>query len=136
MRGVVFIALWLAGASAAWGQSAAVDAFNQGNESYRQGQYQQARDQYLEVVGAGVADPRVFYNLGNACLKAGRLGEAVLWYHRALRLDPRDADLRANLRFAEELRFDQTGPPGGAGQWLADLYLFPTLDELSAVFSL
>ncbi|MCC7262968.1 MAG: tetratricopeptide repeat protein [Candidatus Latescibacteria bacterium] len=136
MRGLLAIGLWLVWVSAALGQGPAVAAFNQGNEHYRQGEYPQARESYLAVVAAGIADPQVYYNLGNACFKAGRLGEAVLWYERARRLAPRDADLLANLRFAEGLRLDQTGPAGGVGQWLEEVYLFPTLDELSLVFSL
>lgn len=130
------LALWLALAAGTLAQEPAVARHNQANELYRQGQYQQAREQYLEVVAAGVRDPQVYYNLGNACFKAGRLGEAVLWYERALRLAPRDPDIRANLRFADELLPDKVGEAGGAGQRLEDLYLFPTLDELSAVFSL
>jgi len=133
-RWLLLLVCWLGGP--AWAQTDLVGAFNRGNEYYRQGQYPQARDQYLEVVAAGVQDPRVYYNLGNACFKAGRLGEAVLWYKRAQRLAPRDPEARANLRLAEALRFDQTSPPGGAGQWLEELYLFPTLDELCLVFSL
>ncbi len=134
MRALLAAALCLGFAGLVAAQSAPVAAFNEGNEHYRQGQYTQARDQYLEVVAAGVADPQVFYNLGNACFKAGRLGEAVLWYHRALRLAPRDPDIRANLGMAEALRLDQTHAVGGVGQWLEDLYLFPTLNELSALF--
>lgn len=129
------IALCLGSTRGALAQAPPLASYNQGNERYRQEQYQQAREQYLEVVAAGVRDPQVYYNLGNTCFKAGRLGEAVLWYERALRLAPRDEDIRANLRFAEQLRLDQEGEAGGAGQWLEDLYLFPTLDELSLVFS-
>lgn len=129
------MAFCLGSAGGALAQDTPLARYNQANEEYRQGQYQRAREQYLEVVAAGVRDPQVYYNLGNTCFKAGRLGEAVLWYERALRLAPRDEDIRANLRFAEQLRLDQEGGAGGAGQWLDDLYLFPTLDELSLAFS-
>jgi tetratricopeptide (TPR) repeat protein len=130
MKGIL-LALCLGSAVVALGQTT-LDRYNQGNEVYRQGQYLQAREQYLGVVEAGVRDPQVYYNLGNACFKAGRLGEAVLWYERALRLAPRDADISANLRFAQQRRADQTGE--GAEQWLGEFYLFPTLDELSLAF--
>lgn len=134
MMQVLFtIALCLGSARGALAQHTPLDRYNQANGLYRQGQYQQARDQYLQVVGAGVRDPRVYYNLGNACFKAGHLGEAVLWYERALRLAPRDADIRANLHYAEQFKLDKVKGP--AGEWLEDLYLFPTLDELSLVLS-
>lgn len=41
-----------------------------------------------------------YHNLGNACLLAGKLAEAIYNYHRGLRLDPNDAGLQANLDYA------------------------------------
>ena len=66
----------------------------------------------------------------------GHLGEAVLWYERARRQAPRDADTRANLRFARQLMKDKVSEPAGVGQWLEERYFFPTLNELSLIFSL
>ena len=136
MRSWLLIALCLGLAAGALAQDPLASSYNQGNEQYRQGQYQAAREQYLQVVEAGGHDPQVYYNLGNACFKAGHLGEAVLWYERALRLDPRDVDTRANLRFVRQLMRDKVSEPTGVGQWLADLYFFPTLNELCLGFSL
>ena len=42
----------------------------------------------------------VFYNLGNAYFREGKIGLAVLNYERARRLTPRDRDLLTNLEFA------------------------------------
>jgi len=44
----------------------------------------------------------VYYNLGNACFRQGKLGFAILNYEQARRLAPRDPDILANLRFAEQ----------------------------------
>ena len=44
---------------------------------------------------------KLYYNLGNSCFKEGRLGEAILYYNRALRLAPGNDDIRYNLRVAE-----------------------------------
>ena len=130
------IALGLGSAAGVLAQEPPLAQYNQANERYRQGQYPQAREQYQQVVAAGVRDPQVYYNLGNACFKAGKLGEAVLWYERALRLAPRDADIRANLHYAQQLRLDKVSAVAGPARWLEDLYLFPTLDELSLFFGL
>lgn len=40
------------------------------------------------------------FNVGNAALKEGRLGEAILNYERASWLKPNDPDIDANLRLA------------------------------------
>lgn len=137
MRRVWLIA-WLGvlGMGAALGQPASVALYNEANSLYRQGDYPAARERYLQVVDSGVQDSRVYYNLGNACFKAGRIGEAILWYERALRLDPRDADIRANLRFANQLKKDREPAPEGIAAWFLGIYLSPTLDELSLVFGL
>jgi hypothetical protein len=45
--------------------------------------------------------------MGNACFRLNRLGEALLWYERALRLQPSNADIRANIAFANSQTVDQ-----------------------------
>jgi tetratricopeptide (TPR) repeat protein len=40
------------------------------------------------------------FNAGNACLRAGRIGEAILNYERASLLAPQDPDIAANLKLA------------------------------------
>ncbi len=78
----------------------AEELFETGNSAYEQGRYEDAAAAYTTILGYGVADPRVFYNLGNASFKMGKLGRAILSYERALRLDPSDQEARDNLEFA------------------------------------
>ena len=140
MRGSVGIAtlvlIGLAGALQA--ESAAVGLFVEGNESYRRSEYERARAKYLEAVATGVRDSRLFYNLGNACFKSERLGEAIVWYERARRLSPRDDDIRANLLFASYVKKDRVedeGEPNPLWQLVLRLYYYPTENELAAAFA-
>ena len=123
--------------SPAVAQSATANLSNQANALYHSGQFEAARERYLQVVDSGVEDARVFYNLGNACFKSGQLGQAILWYERAGRLDPRDEDIQANLRFANTVKPDRE-PQAENVVWrfLVDLFFYPTFDELSAFFCL
>jgi hypothetical protein len=41
----------------------------------------------------------------------GRLGEAILHYERAYRLDPTDVDILSNLEYARSLRLDRVETP-------------------------
>lgn len=118
------------------GDSAAANQYNQANRLYAAGDFQAAREQYLAVVATGVEDARLYYNLGNACFKTGELGEAILWYERARRLDPRDPDIRNNLRFANAVKQDRD-PEAGSLVWQAveRAFAYPTLNELCVVFS-
>ena len=116
------------------GQTAAVGLYAKGNAFYRGGEFAAARQRYLAAVKTGVQDVNLFYNLGNACFKSEHLGEAVLWYERSLRLDPRDEDVLANLRFARRVKRDQD--PEDDGEGIYGLYLWPTLNELFVATSL
>jgi len=99
----VFVLLVAAAAGAADNPQA---SFFKGNALYADGRYAEAAAEYDRVPAAGVASANVYFNLGNAYLKAGDAGRAVLAYERARRLAPGDPDVRANLAFA---RADDAG---------------------------
>lgn len=102
-RPAVLLAILLLAACASVGESSAStvrELFESGNSAYEQGRYQEAAAAYDKILGYGVVDPRVLYNLANAHYKMGRLGAAILNYERALRLDPSDRDVRDNLEYA------------------------------------
>jgi len=75
-------------------------------EAYKAGNYAAAVTQFEAIARSGVRNGRLFYNLGNACLKNQQLGPAILWYERALHLLPDDPDLRFNLNYARSLTKD------------------------------
>ena len=87
------------------------EAFVAANQAYDQGDYGRAVELYRHVIAAGVEDGRVHYNLGNAHLRNGELGEAVAAYRRARILRPRDQDIRANQSFARSAAKDAIEPP-------------------------
>ncbi|AKU89991.1 tetratricopeptide repeat protein [Vulgatibacter incomptus] len=68
-----------------------------GNQAYLSGDYAAAISAYDAALGAGVDSADLWFNLGNACYRAGQHGRAALAFERALRRDPGDAEARANL---------------------------------------
>lgn len=76
------------------------ETFLRGNRAYDASHYDDAAQAYMELVERGIVDPRVEFNLGNAEFRRGRVGSAILHFERARRLDPADAEIRANLEFA------------------------------------
>ena len=71
------------------------------NTAYVNGDYHTASE-YYEAIGAlGLSSVKLYYNLGNAYFKEGRLGKSILNYRRALRLSPGSDDIRYNLGVAE-----------------------------------
>ena len=87
--------------------SGPIAAYNQGNQLYARKDYAAAALAYREALKAG-PNPAVHFNLGNALFKSGRIGQAIVHYRRARYLDPRDADIAANLSFARAYRVDKT----------------------------
>ena len=69
--------------------------------AYLHGDYHEAAEAYEELIELGLSSPKLYYNLANAYFKEEQLGRAVLYYRRALRLDPGDDDTRYNLSVAE-----------------------------------
>lgn len=72
--------------------------FERANAAFADGRFDEARSALTELARGDGASPGVLYNLGNAAFRAGKPGEAILAYERALWLAPRDQDVRANLR--------------------------------------
>jgi len=84
--------------------------FKQGNEAYSKGDFAAAEKAYRGIVGLGIRNWYVYYNLGNACFRNHEIGNAILFYEKALRLEPGDVDARENLHFAS-LRIRDRIPP-------------------------
>ena len=88
--------------------------FLDGLKAYQNGQYEKAIQKLSDVADGGVTNGKLFYNLGNAYLKNGDLGFAILWYERAKKIIPNDPDLKFNLDYARSLLKDMTEDKGNS----------------------
>jgi tetratricopeptide (TPR) repeat protein len=113
------------------------DALRKAEELYQQERYLDAIETYEALRSSGVEDGVLYYNLGNAYFKAGRLGLAILNYERARRLLPGDDDVRENLAFAGELISEGAEPPPLplAVGLVVDLYRRARPDSLAWIVS-
>ncbi|MFR9648969.1 MAG: tetratricopeptide repeat protein [Rikenellaceae bacterium] len=68
------------------------------NTAYVDKDYSAALDNYQMILDRGVSSPELLYNIGNAYYKRGELGKSILYYNKALKLAPVDADIIYNLR--------------------------------------
>ncbi|MCP3943288.1 MAG: hypothetical protein GY710_17630 [Desulfobacteraceae bacterium] len=83
------------------------ELFLDGIKSYQAGEFKDAANNFESIAASGVINPDLFYNIGNAYLKAKDLGNAILWYERAKRLSPGNPDLLFNLAYANTLVKDK-----------------------------
>jgi tetratricopeptide (TPR) repeat protein len=74
--------------------------FEQGTQSFQNGEFDKAVQSFSEILQMGYESADLYYNLGNSYFKLGENATAILNYERALRLRPRDEDIRFNLQIA------------------------------------
>jgi tetratricopeptide (TPR) repeat protein len=106
-----------------------MDDFKTANQLYDAGKFAEAAAyEKIEPKSA-----HVFYNLGNACFRQDKLGLAILNYEKARRLSPRDPDILANLKFAEQRLGveDANKPPGAVQRFLRSIIESRTVNEWS-----
>jgi len=77
--------------------------FYHANTCYSDGEYDKAIKTYQEAINLGFESGSLYYNLGNSYFKKSQLGEAILNYEKAMRLIPRDSDLKSNYEYARSL---------------------------------
>ncbi|RYD27603.1 MAG: tetratricopeptide repeat protein, partial [Verrucomicrobiaceae bacterium] len=79
----------------------AVEKFDRAVAAYNAKDYSEAREVFLELVKEDHLSAALAHNLANIEYKSGNLGQASLWYRRALALEPLSAETRQNLRFLQ-----------------------------------
>ena len=81
--------------------------WNAGVEAYSEGRWRDAAAAWEGIYDTGINNPEIYYNLANAYFKDGETGKAILFYERALKVDPSDKDVRYNLEFARSMTQDR-----------------------------
>ncbi len=89
-----------AGTRSAAGQSDLSELLVQATQAYKAGSYDEALSKYEQIEAAGVGNGMLYYNIGNACMRAGRTGQALLNYRKAELRMPRNDDLQSNIQYA------------------------------------
>ncbi|MCK5218172.1 BatD family protein, partial [bacterium] len=85
--------------------------FARGSALARAGRHQEAETAYRKVLACKIKHPALFYNLGNAYIRQGKLGPAILAYERGIHRAPRNRDIKHNLKQAASL-IKETGFSG------------------------
>ena len=81
--------------------------WDQANTAYINANYPRAVELYHSIEEQGLASAKLYYNMGNAYFKMDDMGHAILYYNKALRLAPGDADIRYNLDVANSYTKDR-----------------------------
>lgn len=69
------------------------------DQLYANGEYEKAADAFLAIASDEGTSASLYFNLGNCYAQTGNLGNAILYYSRAARLDPRNKEIKNNLNY-------------------------------------
>lgn len=107
ITGILVAVLILAGAVGTFtiSRRAVPDAFKYDFEKihrlYDEGKYALAAGGYQNLLEKyAVESPDLYFNLANSYFKSGKIGPAILYYKKALKLAPGDREIKFNLDFA------------------------------------
>ena len=107
------------------------------NSFYISNQFDKAAELYLAVVQAGYEASELYYNLGNSYFKMDQIAMAILYYEKALKLDPYDNDTKNNLNMSYSRTADkiETIPEFFLKKWWKAAYNL-LLPDIWAVLSI
>ena len=99
---LLFILLFFNEAYAGNEGSSTEELFSLSNLAYMDGRYEESIIGYKKMINKGLINPDVYYNLGNAYVKVGKGGYALLNYEKSLELSPGSEDVKYNLSLVKE----------------------------------
>lgn len=121
--------------------------FQSANDHFERGEFEEASQQYLNLVHGGFISSDLYYNLGTTLYRLEKPGEAMLWFRRARLVESHAPEVAQNLSFLKGktgfLEFADSGPasllrslPPGTGTWLGSLLLWTAAIAAAAAFFL
>jgi len=107
----------------------AQEQFAQANQAYEKNDLEKAGEIYSALLKQGYGGAALYYNMGNLMYRQGDRGKAVLWFERAKRLAPRDADIAFNLALSRSHLKDESP------DWLENFVTYLNGNELAVIVS-
>ena len=81
--------------------------WNMAGEAFAAGQWQNALNYYQMIEGENLESADLYYNIGNTYFKLDDIAHAILYYERALKLDPAHEDAAHNLEIVRQMTLDK-----------------------------
>lgn len=75
----------------------------QAEQLYNASKYDSAALIYQSVIDSGYQSPELYYNLGNTYFKLQEIPTAILFYEKALKLDPNNDNIMHNLKLCNTM---------------------------------
>ncbi len=110
--------------------------WNAANAAYAEGRWADAVDGYEMISGMGLESAALYCNTGDAYFKDMNVPKAILYYERALKLDPSYSDARYNLELVNSGIQDRIDPVPDfvLKAWMKDLCYLMDSDSWAVSF--
>ena len=122
---------------AAQAQDTYVDSlWNAANDAYARGSWAEALDGYEMISDMGLESAALYCNTGDAYFKTGNIPMAILYYERALKLDPSYADAAYDLELMNTMIQDRIEPVPEffLVKWMRDICYIMDSDAWTVAF--
>ena len=86
------------------------DLFEEANRYFRAGEWAKALETYDQILRMDYENGPLYFNIGNCHYKLQNIGQTILYYEKARKWLPGDADLEANLALANLSVVDKIEP--------------------------
>lgn len=91
----------------------------QADSAYMRDDFATAAALYQQIITEEGTSSDLYYNLGNAYYRQGMLGKAIVYYERALKLNPTNKEALSNLAFVNS---KITDIPGDKGTFISNTF--------------
>lgn len=110
--------------------------WNAANQAYSEGRWSDALEGYGLISGMGLESASLYCNTGDAYFKDGNVAKAILYYEKALKLDPSYSDARFNLELLNSGIQDRIDPVPEfvLKAWIRDLCYIMDSDAWAVCF--
>lgn len=80
--------------------------YSGGIELYEAGRYEESLEAWEAIVASGLEAAVLYYNMGNAAYRSNNIGKSILYFEKALKINPGFRDAAHNLEFVSRYRVD------------------------------
>jgi tetratricopeptide (TPR) repeat protein len=97
---------------------------DQATKAYHNKDYDTALSQFLYLENNNIINADLYYNIANCYFRQSEVGKAILYYKKALKVDPAHHAAASNLKFILTLTKDKIETPdnGALSQFLLRIY--------------
>jgi len=102
IAGILLLFCWMLNPIKTLASNGDYISLDSANTAYNKANYAKAITFYQKFLNGGIESAQAYYNMGNCYFRTNEFGKAILYYEKAEKLTPGDADIQFNLQLANQ----------------------------------